>query len=153
VDFYVLDFDPISCARAYSDDHLQQAPAQLASILAASQAQDGPLRKHILARWAQGTVEWWWLRQLIAGLLAEQEYRFKVQDEEALGVLVQITPPMNTNYQCLVPRRFVQLHDAVLPGKPVDAARLWYQRNQGNACWTHRGAPKWWASAIQLALF
>jgi hypothetical protein len=154
INLVVLDKHPQRCAQAYADADLNALPSVYIETLRQAHIgrSNGPIPRHVLAKWALGQLQFVWLSWLIAEMLDEQWERFEACNEEIseeLSSIVLTDGMQDPRDLPLMAPRFLQLIPYKIPGEPVAAYRKWYCENTEVPSWTYRGAPSWWVDPVQ----
>lgn len=177
MNIFVLDYDPVRCARYHNDKHVNKMILESAQMLSTalhmsgikwSQAYLPTHKNHGCSLWARESLSnWLWLRELVFALSDEFNWRFdRKSPHKSIKVVESLPLPA-------IPDRGLTSFYQAMPTKyqKIDSLthlayrqyynwekRIWHQRKRNGTVivhehtWTKRGQPDWWRSIDEIRL-
>lgn len=161
LNIFLLDNNPVQCARYYYDSHIVKMILESAQLLCTALWQSGgqaPYRpthlKHPCAVWVSASLaNWLWLKNLASHLNSEYQYRYhKLSNHKSYDIIQGLPLPAILDIG-LTP------HPQVMPelyrGKnTVLAYRRYYLGDKAHlAKWTNRNIPAWFINLQKKTVY
>lgn len=152
MNIFILDENPVKCARYHCDKHVNKMlleAAQMLCTVAWSYGNKVPYQpthlQHPCTQWVATTsANWDWLIRLSFALNQEYKYRFfHTVNHKSYNVIQSLVKPKlpnqrRTPFVQVIPEQYRQSSD------PVLAYRRFYVAEKGHFCqWTRRSIPFW----------
>lgn len=159
MNIFVLDQNPIECAKMHCDQHVRKMILEYTAMLSYPYSPKencpifGPLRytNHPISRWARKTVgNYAWLAELMEELCNEFKYRWKKEHAYAKYVEFFRTNKPDS-ISGLEMTEFLQvMPEECKRNNTIEAYRAYYIADKYKfARWTKRPKPKWYTEGLK----